>query len=174
MPDLTTNLSLNKPKVNDPTDQDLWGGQLNTNMDTIDNEFSTRTIDQSYEDKLLSRPELKDYAETIPATVTITSGAATIDFEDGNWVEIDMSENLTSLTINNPPATGKVGTMMIYFKQSGVGSFTATFPGAVDFGAAGAPTLSTASGSTDLVVLNTRDAGATFAGILSAGGFTTI
>ena len=36
MPTLTTNFSLNKPLVNDPVDEDLWGGQLNTNMDTID------------------------------------------------------------------------------------------------------------------------------------------
>lgn len=32
----TTNFSLIKPAVNDPTDQDLWGGYLNTNFDTID------------------------------------------------------------------------------------------------------------------------------------------
>lgn len=36
MPTNTTNYSLLKPLVNDPTDQDLWGGYLNTNMDTID------------------------------------------------------------------------------------------------------------------------------------------
>lgn len=32
----TTNYSLIKPAVNDPTDQDLWGGYLNTDLDTID------------------------------------------------------------------------------------------------------------------------------------------
>ncbi len=32
----TTNFSLNKPAVNSATDEDLWGAQLNTNMDTID------------------------------------------------------------------------------------------------------------------------------------------
>ena len=36
MPTSTTNFSLNKPLVNDAVDEDLWGGQLNTNMDTID------------------------------------------------------------------------------------------------------------------------------------------
>ena len=35
MPTTTTNFSLNKPLVNDPIDEDLWGGQLNTNMDKI-------------------------------------------------------------------------------------------------------------------------------------------
>jgi len=36
MPTLTTNFSLNKPVVNSATDEDLWGGYLNDNMDTID------------------------------------------------------------------------------------------------------------------------------------------
>lgn len=36
MPTTTTNFSLNKPLVNDAVDEDLWGGQLNTNMDLID------------------------------------------------------------------------------------------------------------------------------------------
>lgn len=36
MPTLTSNFSFNKPLVNDPIDEDLWGGQLNDNWDSID------------------------------------------------------------------------------------------------------------------------------------------
>lgn len=36
MPNLTSNFSFNKPLVNDPIDEDLWGGQLNSNWDSID------------------------------------------------------------------------------------------------------------------------------------------
>lgn len=36
MPNLTTNFSFNKPLVNDPIDEDLWGGQLNANWDSVD------------------------------------------------------------------------------------------------------------------------------------------
>lgn len=32
----TTNFNLNKPAVNDPTDEDLWGGYLNDNFDSLD------------------------------------------------------------------------------------------------------------------------------------------
>lgn len=39
MPTLTTEYSLNKPLVNNATDSDLWGGQLNDNLDTIDEEL---------------------------------------------------------------------------------------------------------------------------------------
>ena len=40
MPTTTTNFSLNKPLVNDPVDEDLWGSQLNTNMDSIDDRLT--------------------------------------------------------------------------------------------------------------------------------------
>lgn len=36
MPNLTSNFSFNKPLVNDPIDEDLWGGQLNSNWDSVD------------------------------------------------------------------------------------------------------------------------------------------
>lgn len=36
MPTLTTNYGLQKPLVNDATDEDQWGGYLNTDLDTID------------------------------------------------------------------------------------------------------------------------------------------
>lgn len=41
MPTLTPNYSLNKPNVNSADDEDLWGDQLNDNMDTIDTQLKT-------------------------------------------------------------------------------------------------------------------------------------
>lgn len=43
MPTLTTNFSYQKPLVNNATDADLWGGQLNTNWDDIDTDISLTT-----------------------------------------------------------------------------------------------------------------------------------
>lgn len=43
MSTLTTNYSLIKPGVNDATDQDLWGGYLNTDLDSIDSLTKTAT-----------------------------------------------------------------------------------------------------------------------------------
>ena len=48
MPNLTTNFSLNKPLVNDPVDEDLWGAQLNTNADTIDDRLTPTGVIMSY------------------------------------------------------------------------------------------------------------------------------
>lgn len=39
MPTTTTNYGFNKPLVNNATDADLWGGQLNSNWDDLDTEL---------------------------------------------------------------------------------------------------------------------------------------
>jgi hypothetical protein len=41
MPTFTTNYNLAKPLVDDPVDEDLWGGYLNDDMDTIDTNLKT-------------------------------------------------------------------------------------------------------------------------------------
>lgn len=43
MPTLTANYSLIKPNVNDPVDEDLWGGYLNDDLDDIDALIKTAT-----------------------------------------------------------------------------------------------------------------------------------
>ena len=43
MPNLTTNYSFYQPLVNDATDQDLWGGYLNSNWGSIDTLLNTAT-----------------------------------------------------------------------------------------------------------------------------------
>lgn len=51
MPTQTTNFSFNKPLVNNAVDEDLWGGQLNDNWDSIDtllNQFIPIGTIQSY------------------------------------------------------------------------------------------------------------------------------
>lgn len=43
MPTFTTNYNLIKPNVNDPVDEDLWGGYLNDDLDDIDALIKTAT-----------------------------------------------------------------------------------------------------------------------------------
>lgn len=45
MPNLTTTYKFNKPLVNNATDADLWGAQLNTNWDEADQEFGADFVD---------------------------------------------------------------------------------------------------------------------------------
>lgn len=166
----TTNLALTKPAVNDAIDADLWGGYLNTNLDTIDSEAATRTINQNFADKVLSRPEIKDYAETLNAAGNIT-GSVTVDYTNGNHYEGTLTGNVT-FTFSNPPATGRVGVLVLYLKQDGTGSRTVTWPASVVWSGGTAPTLTTTASKTDIFTFITRDAGTTWAGFTGGLNFT--
>jgi len=154
----TTNLSLTKPAVNDPTDEDLWGGQLNTNMDTLDSEAATKTVDLNFADKLLSRPDMKDVAETTKSLGSI-SGAVTIDYEDGNYQFGTVSGDISSVTISNLPASGKVGFITVEYTQDGGGANSITHSSTFRFPGGFAPDLSQAGGAIDKFRYETRDAG---------------
>lgn len=159
---LTTNYSLNKPAVNSATDEDLWGGYLNDNTDDIDSLLKTRTDEYNFADFLLTRPYIKDAAE-VAYSVGNVSGAVTLDYTNGNYQYMTLTGNITSLTINNPPATGRGGFMTLEMIQDGTGSRTLTLDGAVYLTSANATiTLTTTASAIDKLRLETRNAGTTW------------
>lgn len=166
----TTNLSLSKPAVNSATDEDQWGDQLNTNMDTLDSEAATKTVALNFADFELSRPKLKDYGETLFSHGT-TNGAVTFDFTNGNHQDITMDGTVTA-TFSNPPASGVVGVLVLYLKQDGTGSRTVTWPGSVVWAGGSAPTLTTTANKTDELIFITRDGGTTYTGSVRGLNFT--
>ena len=100
-------------------------------------------------DNLITRPEIKDYAETLEIDTTSTS-TKTLNLETANNFEITLTDNCT-FTFSNPPATGKAGSFTLILKQDGTGSRTTTWPASVDWAGGTAPTLS--SGATDVDIL---------------------
>lgn len=113
-------------------------------------------------DRVLQRPEIKDYAET-EASVSSSSGTLTLDCESGNNFHTTLTENVTTLTLSNWSATGKRASITLEITQHASSAKTVDF-GSVDFGDIGAPDLTTV-GSVTIVVLTTRDAGTTVYGM---------
>lgn len=158
MPTTTTNLALYKPLVNDPVDADLWGGYLNQNADTLDGEAATWTINKNGADKTLSRPLLKDYGE-IASTGNSISGATAIDIAaTGNHYVATMTGNVT-FTFTNPSPTGNACPLLIVLSQNATGGFTASWPAAVAWAGAVAPTITSTASKTDIYSFITYDAG---------------
>jgi len=157
----TTNLSLNKPAVNDPTDEDLWGGQLNTNMDTLDSEAVLKTTDLDFADKVLSKAEVKDLSEDTNDLGNQAGAGLTIDYEDGHYQFATLTGNITSITINNLPTSGKVGFLSLELTQDGTGSRTLTLGAAFKTQNNSTITLATAAAAIDILRFETRDAGTT-------------
>lgn len=69
MPTSTTNYGLSKPLVNDPTDQDLWGGELNGDMDELDGLMATAI-------KWPKSAQTADFSVTAPTTGSATTGSS--------------------------------------------------------------------------------------------------
>lgn len=130
----------------------------------------TMTGELNLADNLLTRAYIKDYA-LVQAANAAATGSVDVDLVNGNEHHLTLTGNITTLTISNWPATGRRGKLTLYLKQGGAGSFTVAWPGAVDWGDVGAPTLSTAPGDTDVVVLTTDDAGTNIFAMLVGKGF---
>lgn len=160
MPTSTTNLSLNKPLVNNATDADLWGGYLNTNFDTLDSQAVLATVVKNYADYQVSRAKLKDTSEVVYNSGNI-SGAVTLDYENGQYQYATLTGNVSSLTISNWPASGTGGFMTLELIQDGTGSRTLTLGSAYKTAGAAGVTLTTTASKRDKLYLQTRDAGTT-------------
>lgn len=126
--------------------------------------------DWDFNDQLVTKPELKDYAETV--VTANTSTAYTIDLENGNVFDLTLTGNCT-FTFSNPPASGKAGTITMILTQDGTGSRTATWPASVDWPGGTAPTLTTtATTGVDVLTFLTVDGGTTWRGFVSGQDFS--
>ena len=98
-------------------------------------------------------------------TVTISSNAVTIDLQDGNNFEIDLSDNITSgnFTISNSASSGNVSSFTLKVIQ-GATARTIAWPSSVKWNAATAPTLSTTDNAVDYFVFITHDGGTNWYG----------
>ncbi|KKN24765.1 hypothetical protein LCGC14_0891500 [marine sediment metagenome] len=112
---------------------------------------------------VVSDVELKDISETVATDATFT-GVETLDYTEGAYRKLTLTGNVTSLTIDNWPASIKVGSLTLRIKQDATGGRTITWPAATDWAGGTAPTLSTAANAVDFVMLWTDDAGITVYG----------
>ena len=82
MPTFTTNFNYNLPLVNNATDADLWGGQLNSNWSDIDGDISYDTSTQSFDFNVLSTDFNKTFlidASSSNVTATLPTAASVFD-----------------------------------------------------------------------------------------------
>ena len=106
-------------------------------------------------DNLIETPEMIDYAETVNAIGATGGGTQDIDITAGNVVTATVDTSTNTFTFSNPSATGKSCSFTLILTNGG--SETVVWPGAVDWPAATAPTLTTAG--VDVLTFFTLDAG---------------
>jgi hypothetical protein len=123
------------------------------------------------QDAVLSLAELRDYAETSP-TVAVGGGAVTLDFETGNVFEVTLTEDVTSMTLANPPAAGRAGSCILIVKQDATGGRTLAWPASVRWAGGLGPVVSNGAGALDVFSLVTRDGGVTWLGFPAGKDFS--
>lgn len=92
--------------------------------------------------------------------INSVSGVLTIDLSLGNYFNVDLFENITSIVLINPPPSGIGFSKFIWFNQDATTAYTVTWP-AIFIAAAGGPLdpVSTALGAIDVLAITSKDAG---------------
>jgi len=109
----------------------------------------------------------KSYTEEM---VTISSAAATtVNCRLGNNFAFTLTAN-TGLSVQNVPVTGRLYNMTLFITQ-GATPFSITWPVAVKWPGAIAPTLSSTSGKIDIITLVTYDGGVNWFGFIGGQNY---
>ena len=96
--------------------------------------------------------------------VTSSSNATTCNMRDGTNFSHTLTEN-TTFTFSNPASSGKVSAFTLKVVQDASASgYTVTWPTAVDWPSATAPTLTATASAVDYFVFITHDGGTTWYG----------
>lgn len=139
-----------------------WARLNRTNTWEADQTFSSANILMA--DNEIQRPLLKDYAIK-HSVVSSSSNVIELDLTDGNSFVTTLTENITTVTLSNPPATGIYGQFVWKIIQDGGGgAFTVTFPVSVLWPGGTAPTITVTNDAIDEVTLRTIDAGTEWRG----------
>lgn len=167
-----TNLGLDYSDVAEEANRDQYGALINAILVAMDSEHATKTFAQNFADLVLSRPVLKDYAETVNALGNQSGATVTVNMESGNHVTMTLTGNISTLTISNPPASGALGILTLQIKQDGTGGRTFSWPSAVKWAGGNTPTVTATASRTDIYVLRTTDGGTTWAGMVAGQDYT--
>ncbi len=118
-------------------------------------------------DFLISRAKFKDTALTRTAPSS-AAGTLILDMENGNVFEVTLTEDVTTLTLSNFPASGKAGSMIFIAKQDGTGTWDITWPAAVKWeqDTGFSPGQTTAANAVDVYMLMSTDAGTVVYGFI--------
>ena len=93
-------------------------------------------------------------------STALTSGTTVaLDLNLGTVFTLTLAHNLGTFNWTNPAASGYASSFVLKVKQDGTGSRTISWPAAVDWAAATAPTISTSANAVDVFAFFTVDGG---------------
>lgn len=121
------------------------------------------------QDGVLQRPRIQDYGE-VRTTPSISAGTLTLNLENGNVFGVSLNANITTLTIQNPSASGTACSFTLALTADGT-LRSVTWGASVKWAGGVAPTLTSTNGKVDIFVFTTWDAGTTWYGFTAGQNF---
>lgn len=118
-------------------------------------------LQSDFHDRQVTAQEIKDYSITHNA-VSSSSGTLTLNYSTGQSFVCTLTENVTTVTVTNPPVSGKYGELVVKLIQDASTAYTVTWASAYKFPGGTDHTMSTGLSSVDYVVLKTIDGGTTY------------
>jgi len=115
-------------------------------------------VDHTFNDADLIRANLKDYSVQ-KHTETSSGGVLTIDMTLGNSITHVMTENISTVTISNPPVSGTYGEVLIKMHQHASSAKTVTWASKYKFPAGANHVMTTTLGAVDMIHCSTINAG---------------
>lgn len=138
-------------------------GMATSSLSRVD-ATDTRSAGIDFQDNIAQRMLLKDSAE-VNNSVSSSANAITLDYATGNVFTTTLTENIATITLSNPPASGNLGTIMWFITQDSTAR-TITWPASVLWDSHVPPNLMTVS-SKHIITLMTINAGTTWFGFHS-------
>ncbi len=127
----------------------------------------TPTAGIPWADFKLQRPLMVDYAFKVTSPSS-AAGTLVLDMVNGNYFDVTLDEDVTTLTLSNPPASGRGGSIIFIARQDGTGTWDITWPVNVIWERFSglSPDQTTTANAVDIYWLLTIDGGVSWFGLV--------
>lgn len=122
-----------------------------------------------FNDYTQSRMNIKDYSEESTNPIISTS-VLTLNLENGNHFYVTLNSGITTLTISNPPISGKIGSFTLELIMDGTAR-TISWPSSVRWPGGTPPTLTSTLNRVDILTFYTRNAGTIWYGFIAGQNY---
>ena len=121
----------------------------------------------SWADFELKRALFSDYAFRV-ASLASSPGTLVLDMANGNYFDVTLTEDVATLTLSNPPASGRAGSIVLVARQDSTGTWDITWPANMlwEQGTGLSPAQTTTPDAVDIYLFTTIDGGTTWLGTL--------
>ncbi|WP_448191260.1 hypothetical protein [Azospirillum sp. sgz301742] len=133
----------------------------NTRLNKTGSSDITVGDNTTFVDNFVRKPRLQSYSNVTDAP-SIVAGVVTLNLDNANVFPVSLTANVTSIVLQNVPATGRHVEILITFTQDATGGRTVAWPASFKWPGGTAPTVSSTASAADVLYAFTTNGGVTW------------